>query len=263
MIVTRRIYLIVFLFIASLNFNCVNNSNKTPSVNIPTGEISVDDFEQKLSATPNAQIIDVRTPEEYTEGHLLSAINIDWNGTDFDYKIKSLDKTKPSFVYCLSGGRSHAAAEQMRTLGFTEIYEMKGGIREWKKSGKSLTTSEKVEAQKETTKEGGDANKLANMNMDDYNKHILTDKLVLVDFNAPWCGPCKLMSPILDEIAKEQNNTLDLLKINSDDNEELSQTLQIANLPTLILYKKGKEVWKHEGYLDKIALMVAIEAAKN
>lgn len=255
-------YFILLLLVTGLNFNC--NNNRTPSVNIPTGEISVDDFEQKLNSTPNAQLIDVRTPEEYNEGHLLSAMNIDWNGTDFDYKIKAMDKTKPYFVYCLSGGRSHEAASEMKTLGFNEIYEMKGGIREWKKSGKALTTSEKEEKQKEAGVQGADhLAPTSNMSLEDYNKDISSGKLVLVDFNAPWCGPCKLMSPILDEIAKEQKESLDLLKINSDDNEDLSQALKIENLPTLILYKKGKEVWKHEGYLDKIALMIAIESAKN
>ncbi len=246
---SSKIYtLFLMLLLAAINFNCHNTT--TTEVTTPTGEIPVADFEAKLNATPNAQLIDVRTPEEYNEGHLLTAINIDHNGTDFEYKIKALDKTKPSFVYCHSGRRSAEAAEEMKKYGFTEVYQMKGGINEWKKSGKALTTPERPKDQKD-------------LSLENYNKQIESDKMVLVDFNAPWCGPCKLLSPILDDIAKEQNESLELIKLNYDDNTELSKSLKVENLPTLILYKKGKEVWKHEGYLDKIALMVAIEGAKD
>ena len=244
-----KIYYILLFIISGLNYNCNNNNPRTPGVNIPTGEITVDEFEQKLNMTPEAQVVDVRTPEEFNDGHLLTAINIDFKGTDFEYKIGALDKTKPTFVYCLSGNRSSKAADQMKNLGFTEIYQMKGGIKDWKKSGKALTSAEKSKDPKD-------------LSLEDYNKQIDSEKLVLVDFNAPWCGPCKMMSPILDEISKEQENSLELLKINSDNNTSLSQSLNIENLPTLILYKKGKEVWKHIGYIDKIALMVAIESAK-
>ena len=248
----KLFYPVLILFIVGLNLNsCKNNTaGKTQTKEIPTGEISVNDFEQKLNVTTNAQIVDVRTPEEFDGGHLFNALNIDFNGADFEMKVQALDKTRPTFVYCLSGGRSHKAAELMTKSGFTEIYEMQGGMKAWNKAGKPVVTPEKTNEKKEVT-------------MEDYTKEITSDKMVLVDFNAPWCGPCKIMAPMLEEIATEQKESLNLIKINSDDNKNLSTSLKVENLPTLILYKKGKEVWKHEGAIDKIGLMVAIESQKK
>ena len=64
--------------------------------------------------------------------NLPNAKNIDWNGNNFDQEIASFDKSKPVFVYCLSGGRSSSAAKKMRSEGLNEVYELKGGIMKWR-----------------------------------------------------------------------------------------------------------------------------------
>lgn len=65
-----------------------------------------EDFAQKINSTSQPQILDVRTPKEFSDQHLDNAVNINWNSDDFDKKVAGLDKSKPVFVYCLSGGRS-------------------------------------------------------------------------------------------------------------------------------------------------------------
>ncbi len=240
-------YFSLVLFFALLNFNCHNNSSNSPS---STTQLSVADFEQKLNNSKDAQLIDVRTPEEFNTGHLLTAVNIDWKGTDFDRKIETLDKSKPVFVYCHSGNRSHEAAKKMESLGFKEIYELKGGIKAWSETGKALAVPDIHGEQK-------------NLSLKSYQNLVNNEKLVMVDFAAPWCAPCNMMAPVLDEIAKEQEASLQLIKINVDENTELRDALMVESIPTLILYKNGKEVWKKVGLTDKIALMVAIESAKN
>ncbi|WP_336515522.1 rhodanese-like domain-containing protein [Pollutibacter soli] len=81
----------------------------------------------------NVQIVDVRTPEEYQEGIIRGAKLADWNNqAQFQEAAKKLDKTKPVYVYCLAGVRSGKAAEWMIKNGFTEVYSLEGGIKEWK-----------------------------------------------------------------------------------------------------------------------------------
>ncbi len=80
---------------------------------------------------PDFVIIDVRTPDEYNDGHVEGAVNIDYNSDAFRDKTDGLDKNKDYLVYCRSGSRSSAAVKIMEELGFTMIYHMNGGILDW------------------------------------------------------------------------------------------------------------------------------------
>lgn len=79
----------------------------------------------------DVQLIDVRTPGEYSQGKIGEAVNIDFYGTSFEAEIKKLDKTKKTLVYCASGGRSGKTAKMMKDLGFKEVYDLKGGYGNW------------------------------------------------------------------------------------------------------------------------------------
>ena len=79
--------------------------------------LPIDDFEKKYKETPNAQLVDVRTTGEYGGGHLPKAQNIDYKSADFTTKIQTLDKSKPVFLYCLSGGRSGEAMTILKQNG--------------------------------------------------------------------------------------------------------------------------------------------------
>lgn len=80
------------------------------------------------------QLIDVRTPEEFLENSIEGAQNIDISSKDFEQKVAQLDQNKPIYVYCRKGSRSRKAAQKLEDLGFTEIYDLKGGILEWNKN---------------------------------------------------------------------------------------------------------------------------------
>jgi thioredoxin 1 len=94
-------------------------------------KLNVDEFEKKLNATPNAQLVDVRTPEEYDKGHLKGSLNINYQGESFSDEVAKLDKNKPTFVYCHSGGRSSEASKYMSNQGFKEVYDMENGMSAW------------------------------------------------------------------------------------------------------------------------------------
>jgi len=120
-------YISISLALVALLLNsCTNGQNISDNTNLSAVE-----FAAKIKEIPTAHIIDVRSPEEYSSGHLQGSKSINWNGDNFDSQILKFDKTKPIMVYCHSGRRSAAAANKMRAKGFKEVYELNGGILAW------------------------------------------------------------------------------------------------------------------------------------
>ncbi|MBP6335917.1 MAG: rhodanese-like domain-containing protein [Bacteroidia bacterium] len=96
--------------------------------------ISAPDF-KKLVDSNSGVLLDVRTPEEYAEGHIKGALNIDYRNENFKQEIEKLDKSKNYNVYCRSGGRSMNAATIMTEMGFKNTTNLEGGIIDWKAAG--------------------------------------------------------------------------------------------------------------------------------
>ncbi len=89
---------------------------------------------------PGTTIVDVRTPQEFAQGHLPGAVNIDVEGTDFAQQVQTLDPGAPYAVYCRSGNRSAVALQVMDQLGFTGAYHLGGGISAWTSAGGEVVT---------------------------------------------------------------------------------------------------------------------------
>ncbi len=92
--------------------------------------ISKEEFKNQVNNT-NTTLIDVRTPEEYKEGKIFHARNINYFDNDFASKINELDKTKTVYLYCRSGNRSQKAARKMESLGFKHVVDLEGGYMNW------------------------------------------------------------------------------------------------------------------------------------
>ena len=94
-------------------------------------DLTPDEFASAFKTNSDAILLDVRTPEEYNEGHLPGALNIDIMGYEFHEKVGELDAGKTYFVYCKAGGRSGNAMRYMNANGFDKVYNLKGGIIAW------------------------------------------------------------------------------------------------------------------------------------
>ena len=94
------------------------------------------------------------------------------------------------------------------------------------------------------------------------NEVLHSDKLVLLDFYADWCGPCKMLAPVLHEIAEESTGALKVGKVNVDEQMELAMRFQVSNIPMLVVFKDGKAVAKSVGYRPKAEIAAMVEGTR-
>lgn len=208
--------------------------------------VSVDTFAVQLKQYPHPQLIDVRTPKEFAEGHLPGATNIDSQSKDFTQSIAKLDKTQPIFVYCLSGGRSSTAMAKLRKLGYTNVLDLQGGYLKWASRMMPVEGVSKSNAQPEWPETR-------------FDSLLHARSLVLVDVYAPWCGPCKKMAPIIDKLSTEMASTVKIVKLNADTEKPFMATYKVEELPTLLLFENGKLRTRQTGFHNEAALRALIK----
>ena len=123
--------LLSVLFLSCGDKNTTTDEKPIPENAITDGVITAEEFKKGLTDLAEVQLIDVRTPEEFEEGHLSGAQNLNYFDDNFDEQIAQLDQNKPIYLYCKSGGRSGKAYKKLKDLGFSEVYDLKGGYSEW------------------------------------------------------------------------------------------------------------------------------------
>ena len=198
-------------------------------------ELDPSAFERGISLE-NIQVLDVRTAGEFRSGHIIHALQADWNDKkEFADRTQYLDKSKPVYVYCLSGARSAAAADWFRKQGYANVFELKGGLMRWKSENKKLEGSSSAKQ----------------MSLEAYRSSINSAETVLVDFGAEWCPPCKKMEPVLEELFKEHGANYKLIKVDGGIDTDVMKSNSVTALPVFIIYKKGKEVWRKQGIVSK------------
>jgi thioredoxin 1 len=215
----------------------IGSCAQTPSPKT-TGEslrkVNAQEFNQQLEASAEKQIIDVRTPEEFSTGYIAGAENINIYDADFEQRINKLDKNKTVFVYCKGGGRSADAAAKMKSIGFQMVYDLQGGIMSWTNNNLPVVKNGAMTADK--------------FLRSDYDKLLKENQLVLIDYYAPWCGPCKKMEPVLAKLTDEYSGKVAIVRINVDEAAALSKELRIENIPVITTHKNGQEISHVSGF---------------
>ena len=97
--------------------------------------------------------------------------------------------------------------------------------------------------------------------MSKFSEIISKDQPVLVDFFADWCGPCKMLSPILKQVKDALGEDVTIIKIDVDKNQSLASKYQVRGVPTMLLFKKGKQVWRQSGVLQKDDIINVIKSS--
>ena len=228
-------YVLSVLFIASISACSNGQGVKT--------NLEAKDFQNKISETKDAVVLDVRTADEFSGGHIANAQNIDWNSSDAEDAIKNLDPSKSYFVYCLSGGRSSSAANFMRGNGFKNVYELNGGMMKWRAAQLPEETATTATAPS------------SEMTVEAYEALLKNEKTVIIDIYAEWCAPCKRMAPYLTEMQKTMSDKIEIIRIDADKNPSLCKYLKVDALPTLFVYKANAKSFEHVGYLSQEDLM--------
>lgn len=223
-----KTFLIQLCTICFLLTSCMGQTSKSVQT------VDVKTFAEKLKSSENPQLLDVRTPEEFSVEHIDNATNVNWNGDDFASKAAKYDKTKPIFVYCKVGGRSAQAANKLEELGFTNIYNLDGGIMKWNANGMAKPSD-----------------KIIGMCNQEFDELLKSDKKVMIDFYAEWCGPCKKMTPYIIKMQEELKGKMTIVRLDADQNKTLVDALKLDGLPVVIVFENGKEVWRNTGYISE------------
>lgn len=190
--------------------------------------------------TDNVVLLDVRTPGEFSNGHIPLSGNLNYYNLDFKKKLRLLPKDANILLYCNTGYRSNKAAKYLVDEGYTNVSNLEMGIMEWELEELPIEIS--PDAQKDTKDK---------MDSVTFNLMIESEDIVMVDFYAPWCGPCRKMMPLVDSLQTELKESVLIAKVNVDASKSLVKQLKIRNVPYIAVYKKGKLVFSHYGAMSR------------
>lgn len=229
-----------FFFILLLVFSACNQQTSS-------GQLDALAFQQ-IASNNNAQIIDLRPKSEFDSAHLANAVSFVPNSAELDAYIDLLYKDIPVCVVGTGSDAKKSVIEKLSAKGFKQVYELKGGYTAW--------TEAKLPFVKTVPKKIYDNDTIT------FDKAIMGNKLVMVDFNATWCKPCKMMQPSIDKIHDTRSEEVVVYSIDTDQHPEYNEKYQIRSIPLVMLFKNGKILHRSEGLLEESQINELIDQNK-
>jgi len=204
------------------------------------------EFNLLINSKPGV-LLDVRTIGEYQNGHIEEAGQLNYYALDFKQKLSLLPKDQPIYLYCNTGYRSERAARILSEEGYTRIYNLEHGIMEWNLMELPVAVDPDARPDRENL-----------YTPDDFNKLIASQSLVMIDFYAPWCAPCRSMMPMIDSLMVAYHPDIKIVKINVDASKTLAKELKLNSVPYFRFYRNGKESKSLTGVQSKNDLVALL-----
>jgi len=204
---------------------------------------------QQLIENPNGVLLDVRTRFEYKNGHIANSGQLNYYSFGFKKELLMLPKNEPIYLYCNTGWRSEKAAKILVDNGYKNVYNLEYGIMDWELQ--NLPVAVDPDAKPDTENK---------MEYEELARYIESGKPVFVDFYAPWCGPCRTMMPMVDELKTKFHGKINVVKVNVDASKKLVKKMKIGSVPYLTLYKNGKPVYTKKGMTTREELEKAFNS---
>ena len=227
----------IFLLIAFLPFA------QTAKVN----QVNPAQFEQ-LIKKPGGVLLDVRTQNEFNNGHIANAGQLNYYALDFRKRLLMLPKNEPIYIYCNTGWRSEKAAQILAENGYKNVYNLEHGIMDWELQNLPVTVAPDAKPDTENK-----------MEYEELARFIESGKPVFIDFYAPWCGPCRQMMPMIEELKTKYYGKINIIKVNVDASKKLVKEMNIQSVPYLALFKNGSMVYSKNGLTTREELVSVFE----
>lgn len=202
----------------------------------------------ELLLSGNGITLDVRTPQEYSRGHIANSTLINIVDSESVKKISLLQKDSPIYLYCLTGSRSRYLADYMARNGFNQVYNLQRGLIDWQYNNFPLQQG--VTAAMSKSKSFSTA---------DFTAMLSSNQLVFIDFYAVWCAPCRTMSPIVDRLSDKYKAKVKVEKIDIEANRDLAKSLDVQSIPGFMLFKNGQKIWTGTGVMSYDELEKIVE----